>query len=550
MAETQYEDDRAKEIINLHNVEENKMMNFRNLCQQVADLMYPSYNDITVTTTPGRDLSQDVRDPSALFALDKAAAGYIANWIPKDRLFFGIRIANRQIAEMDRTNRWCALAAQVAHDEIFASNYMEELQQTVKCLLAFGLANSYSEFSPVLRSLNFKNWHLSTYIFKENSRGTPDCVSIKFKKTARQLCEEFNSPGQKVIEAASELKTESKQFEFIHIVRPRIKRNRWLIDNLNKPYESVFVNVSEKIVVEEGGYDEQPYTISRWEHSTDKFGRGRGMTVLSLVKELQQMHKDLLEMGNRFNRFPLEVERDNLENDEVDMSPDAKNYVRKIGAIAAINNGVTGNFPVTREILEYFRDMVKNDGFYNDIFSQFRSLKGDRRVTLELELRNQEGLDQLVSSVSNVESEYFTPQLTRVVVLLLKNGRVPPPPPEVMGQDFGIEYMGKLALAAKQYQARGFVQFSQFLTNFKDVYPEAGDIINLDRTIPDVALAFGMKAEHLNTADEIAQMREERKAKEEMMEQIAQMQAQSEAYKNTQKSPEAGSPAAEMAGAV
>jgi len=539
---------KAEEIINLHNSEEAKMFNFRNLCQQVADLMYPSSNDITTTTSPGSDLSLNIRDPSALFALDKAAAGYIANWIPKDRLFCGIRIMDRRVAETDAAKRWCALATQILHDELFASNYMQELQPAVKSLLAFGLANSYSDFSKDLLQLRFRNWHIKTYIFKENSKGVPDCVSVKFTKTARQLCEDFANPGAEVIEAASDLKTESKAFEFIHIVRPRIKRNRWLVDSLNKPYEGLFVNVKEKIIVEEGGYDSQPYTVSRWEHTQDKFGRGRGMAVLSLVKELQQMHVDLLEMGNRFNRFPMEVVRNNLEDDEVDLSPDAKNYVSQLNSIAPIAQGATGNFPVTKEILEYYKDMVVNDGFYNDIFGQFRALKGDRRVTLELELRNQEGLDQLVSSVSNVESEYFTPQLTRCVILLLKNGRIPKPPAELEGQNFGIEYMGKLALAAKQYQARGFVQFSQFVTNFKDVYPGVGDIINLDRTIPDVALAMGMKVEHLNTDEEMAKLREEKKADKEAMMQMAQMQAESQAYKNTTKAPEAGSPA-ETAGA-
>jgi len=499
--------------------------------------------------TPGTDLYQDIRDPTGLFALDKATAGYIANWIPKDRLFCGIRMMDRRLAETSEAKRWTALATQVLHDEIFASNYMQQLQQSVKSLLAFGPCCSFSEFSPVLRSLNFKNWHISSYIFKENSRGVPDCVSVKFKKTARQLCEEFSNPGEKVVNAANELKTESKPFEFIHIVRPRIKRNRWLVDNLNMPYESIFVNVDEKIVVEESGFEEQPYTIARWEQSTDKFGRGRGMAMLSMIKVLQQMHKDLLEMGNRFNRFPLEVVRDNLENDEVDLSPDAKNYVSKVDSIVPIAQGATGNFPVTLDILSMYQDMIKNEGFYNDIFSQFRALKGDRRVQLELELRNQEGLDQLVASVSNVESEFFTPQLTRCVLLLLRNGGIPPPPQELMGQEFSIEYMGKLAMAAKQYQARGFIQFSQFVQNFGQIYPEAVDVINFDRTIPDVALAMGMKVEHLNTPDEMEAKRAKRAEQEQMAMQMAQMEAESQAYKNTQKAAEEGSPAAEMAGA-
>ena len=538
---------KAEEIISLHNHEETKVDNFRDLCQQVADLMYPSNNDITTTKAPGTDLYQDIRDPTSLFALDKATAGYIANWIPKDRLFFGIRIMDRQVAETDVAKRWTALATQIAHDELFASNYMQQLQQSVKSLLAFGPCCSFSEFSPVLRSLNYKNWHIASYVFKENSRGVPDCVSIKFKKTARQLCEEFENPGEKVTEAAGDLRTESKQFEFIHIVRPRIRRNRWLIDNLNKPYESIFVNVDEKIIVEESGFDEQPYTIARWEISTDKFGRGRGMAMLSLTKVLQQMQKDLLEMGNRFNRFPMEIVRDDLENDEVDLSPDAKNYVSKVGSIVPIGNGITGNFPVTKDILIMYQDMIKNEGFYNDIFSQFRSLQGDRRNELELELRNQEGLDQLVSSVSNVESEFFTPQLTRSVLLLLRNGRIPPPPPELRGQEFGIEYMGKLAMAAKQYQARGFVQFSQFAATFQELYPELKYVVNVPRTMPDVATAMGMKVEHLNTPEEIEELKARDEEKEQMAIQMAQMEAESKAYKDTQKSPEEGSPAEQMA---
>ncbi len=542
-------DTRAEEIIQLHNSEESKMANFRNLCQQVADLMYPSANDITTINTPGKDLSLDIRDPTGLLALDRAASGYIANWIPKDRLFFGVRIMDREAGELAPSKRWTALATQIYHDELFSSNYMQQLQQTVKSFLAFGPGCSYSEFSKILLSLNFKNWSMGSFIFKENSRGIPDCVSVKFTKTARQACEEWSNPGEKAIEAASDLKTESKPFEFIHIVRPRINRNRWLIDNLNMPYESLVVNVPEKIVVEESGFDEQPYTVARWELSTDKFGRGRGMAMLSLVKELQQMHKDLLEMSNRFNRFPMEVVRDNLENDDVDLSPDAKNYVSQLDSIRPIAMGATGNFPVTWELLKFYQDTVRNDGFYNDIFGQFRALKGDRRVTLELELRNQEGLDQLVSAVSNIESEFFTPQLTRGLLLLLRNGRIPPPPAELQGKTFGIEYMGKLALAAKQYQARGFVQFSQFALNFKDIYPETKYVINVPRTLTDVALAMGMKVEHLNTPEEAQEMMAKDQEREQMMKQLAQMQAQSQAYKNTQKSPEEGSPAEQqMAG--
>ena len=194
---------RAEEIIQLHAKEESKAQNFRSLCQTVANLMYPSSNDITTLRTPGEDLYIDIRDPTGMTALDKATAGYIANWIPKDRLFFGIRILDRSLAELDAAKRWCTLATQIAHDELFSSNYMQQLQQSVKSLLCFGPCCSFSEFSPKLKSLNFKNWHISSYIFKENSRGIADCVSVKFSNFIEQfgraiLCNMDNCPERKL----------------------------------------------------------------------------------------------------------------------------------------------------------------------------------------------------------------------------------------------------------------------------------------------------------------------------------------------------------------
>ena len=68
MAETT--DKKAEEIIRIADFENGKASNFMNLYQQVADLMYPLENQITFATTPGADKSYDIRDPSAIFALD------------------------------------------------------------------------------------------------------------------------------------------------------------------------------------------------------------------------------------------------------------------------------------------------------------------------------------------------------------------------------------------------------------------------------------------------------------------------------------------------
>ena len=57
--------------------EEAKASNFRNLYQQVADLILPRENQITGQRTPGEDKSLLIRDPTALMDLDDMVSGFV-----------------------------------------------------------------------------------------------------------------------------------------------------------------------------------------------------------------------------------------------------------------------------------------------------------------------------------------------------------------------------------------------------------------------------------------------------------------------------------------
>ncbi len=541
-------DTRAEQIIRMADAEKAKAQNFLNLYQEVANLMYPLENQITAMTSPGQDKSLDIRDPTAIFALDDMVAGLIGTWIPSGRLFFGLKVKDRRVAELDHVKRYLALATQIAHDEMFGSNYLLQLHDTVKALCAFGTGNLFSEWNNKSFGLNYKDHHISTFTIKQNYRGQVDTNILEYDLTARQASEEFKNPGEEVLDAANDTKKESDKFTFIHIVRPRIERNVMFVDNLNMPFESVFVNKKEKLTVEEGGFEEFPFSVPRWEKSScEKYGRGRGTVLLSAVKELQQMHKDFVECGNRWNNPTLEVVDNNIEG-EVTTTPGKLNHVTELNSIQGLQNQIAGNFPITREMLEFQQGIIK-EGFYSDIWRQFGDLKGDRRVTLEIEARLKEGLRRLVSPVTRMEYELFTPHITRSVLLLIRNGRIPYPPAELRGASFGIEYMGELAMAMRDYQSRAFMQFANTVVSLDPVFPGAKDIINIDRTLPDIAIGMGVKVEHLSTPEEIAAARKVRA--EEMQQQKLMMAATAAggAYKDMSGKAEDGSPAAELMGA-
>ena len=539
-------DDKAQKIIALAEAEKNKANNMLDLYQQFADLGYPVESDITTKRIQGEDKSLLIRDPTAMFALDKATSHFIGAWIPREKFFFGLKPANPVIAQKDNVKRYCARVVEIAHDYIFASNYMKQLHNTIKADIGFGTGCSYCDWSNKKQKLIFKDWHVSSYTFKEDEEGLANTVILHYSRTARQLVETYSDPGKEVIEAAEKLENESKVFPVIHIVRPRLRNTYKLIGNSNMPFESVIVNKNEKHTIEEGGFEEFPFAVSRWEQaSCEKWGRGRGIAMLSLIKELQQMRKDYMDVTNRMaGHSPYEVVANNVEG-EVNMKPDGRTDVLERNSINPLHPMLQGNFTVNKEALEDQRNIIR-EGFYMDVFSQFANLKGDRRVQLEIELRYKESLRALISPVARIEDEHFTPQLSRVINILIRKGKAPPPPPELRGQRYGIEYMGELAMAIRDMQARGFERAMGLLGNMAPTFPNVVDEINLDRSLPDILLNYGMKVEHLNTPEEKAALRQARAQKQQQEQAMMAAQAASKAIKDTSKKPDEGSPAEAM----
>ena len=288
-----------------------------------------------------------------------------------------------------------------------------------------------------------------------------------------------------------------------------------------------------------------PYAVPRWKKSSnEKYGRGQGTIALSVSKELQQLHADFIECGNKWNNPPRETLTGAVEG-KVDVRPGANNSVTQMGSIKALDDGIRGNFNITEKSLEFLQGIIHRI-FFVDVFAPLANLPGDRRTTVEIRERVKQAVKKLAGPIYRLQSELFTPIITRSVLILIRNGVIPKPPIELEGRGFGIEYISELALAMRDQQSQAFQQFANLVSALDPVFPGAKDIINIDRALPDIAFTFGMKVEHLSTAEEIAEarrIREEELAAQKAL-QVAQVAAQG--YGQTTKAPEEGS----LAGAV
>ncbi len=543
-------DDRAKEIIAEQEREKTKAANFMNLYQEVADHMIPHENQIIGVRTPGEDKSQQIFDPTAQLDLEDMVSGLSAVFFPAGELAFGLTVKDREIARLDNVKRYLALATQITHDELFASNFMLQLNETLLSLIGFGTGNLFSEWN---LGLNFKDWDVSFYTIKQNNKGLIDTVILKFPLTARQAVQEFgeDNVGEKVLGSFKDFEKQGDKFQFIHRIGPRGERNKRLTDSLNMPWESVFVNVEEQMTIEgidpkgdlnEGGFPEFPNAIARWKKSSNEtWGRGQGTIALSVSKELQQMHSDFVECGNKWNNPPRQTLSGSIEG-PVDVRPGANNIVTQIDAIRALDQGLRGNFPITKDMLEFIQD-ISHRIFFVDVFAPLANLPGDRRTTVEIRERVRQAAKKLAGPIYRLQSELLTPVITRSVLLLIRNGVIPRPPAELQGQGFGIEYISELALAMRDQQSQAFLRLAGLVTELDATFPGARDILNIDRALPDIAFTFGAKVEHLSTPEEIKAAREQRAIDLAAKQAMEAIQTGSQAYGQTTAKPEEGSPA-------
>lgn len=533
----------AQELIAWYDHEEAKSANFRTLYQNVADLIFPRESTITTMRSPGEEFK--ISDPTGEMASIEMASGLFINWFPPGQRFYNVVMSDRRLNEIDDVKRALGKITEISHEKRANSNFVLQANETLRSLTAFGTGNMFSEWIPGI-GLNYKDWDVGFYVMLQNISGIVDTMLIKYPMTARQATQEKKweglDVGKSIIEAMKDIKKQNDIFWFIRIIQPREKRNS-LTDNLNMPFESIDINIKDQLIILESGFEEFPHQVPRWSQSSNEvWGRGPGTIALSTVRGLQLMKNDLIECAQKWNNPPREI----LESFEgkVKTFPKALNWVTEAGTIKAIDEGIRGNFPISKDILEMERDEVRKI-FLNDIFIQLRDLKGDRRNELEIRARLTEGLQRLGLSYGKLTEEWLNPLVTRDILLLQRNGELPSLPPEMQGKSFKIEYVGRLAMELKGQQARGFQQWVGNGVEIDPVFPVT-DNIRFDEGFRRLGETLGVSIEDIATPEEVQEKRDERQAKLEAQQalEVAAMAAQG--YGQTTKAPEEGS----LAGAV
>jgi len=536
--------DRAIELLAVYDNEFRKDSNFRNIYQEVADVMFPRENQITTTRAKGAVIGREIVDTTGITASIDMAAGLSINLFPPNDKFYNIIMEDAELNKIDAVKRKLGQITEISHEKRANSNFMLQANETLRSLGTFGTGNMFSEWKPGI-GLNYKDYDIGMYTFLENDLGLVDTMMIEFPFTAKQAFQKWgDEAGKTVLEKMKDPKTSSDEFKFVWITRPRDLAKQKGDDKLGMPFETFFISRTDKIVVEEGGYPEFPFQVPRWtKSSAEKWGRGVGTIAVGVVKTLQTQRYALTDCAALHNNPPKEV----LESfeQEVRVRPGDLNFVSEMNSIQAIQQQALGNFVITKDILEMDQNTVRKM-FYNDAFNQLEQLKGDRRNELEIRSRLAEGLRKLVMPVGRIQAEWLTGLVKRDIGLLTRNGvfgDINEFPPEMRGRAFKVEYVGRLALELQAAQSMGWLRWIQEGIDIESMIPGTLDNVDVDGGYRRRGITLGVSVEDMASEEERDEKRRLRAEKEAERKALEMAQLAGQAYPGATKTPEKGSPA-------
>lgn len=537
----------AKEIIALRDREKARQANFRNLWQSVADLMFPQTFPISTVLTPGGELMTGLFDSTAVEEGENMASGITNNLFPAGQRFFSLSPAGDARDNKEAEN-YLYYLTEKAHEHIANSNFQAQVSNTIHYWLMFGTGCLYVDYDPAI-GLYYRDYAIGTFQCMESASGIIDSIIFTMPLTARQIVEKWGNDeekvGKSVIQALERPDSENQEFSVIHVIQPRrdFDANPNLRVPARDPWASIFVQEKDAVVLENGGFDEFPFAVPRYQVIyREVYGRGRGTMLLPQVRVLNRLAKDYMEMSNKWVNPPLEV-LDTFDG-IVDVTPGAINHVTQMQSIRGVDYTSRGAYPVTKDILEYNREAIRQ-GFFKNAFEALTPLSGDRRTTTEIIERLKEGMKKLNKPIGRLFTELLEPIVNGSIKLLIQNGQVQRPPMPISAK---IEFVNPLALALRDQQSRGLQYWVMALGEMEAIFPGVKDNCDYDEAARDLGRALGVKATHLRDLPERDKLRKQRQEQLAQQQQLAAMEAMGKTYNQGTKSPEGGSPASKLMG--
>jgi len=508
------------------------------LDQYFQDLMYyslPRKAYITRIKSVGNRIPTDIYDSTAILSNAYFAAGMQAYMSSPQTRWMTIAIKNRNYMTSQAVLKYLRDTEDVLYAMINSSNFYQEDVEGYLTLGSIGTDILYGEDDPT-DDIRLHDMNIENVIIMEDSARRVKTAYIEYEFDASQAVEKFGKDklSDKVLESFIKIDFK-KKFKFLFCVLPRAVYDQSKKTSKNMPYAAIWIERDEKKIVREGGFREFPFFVSRFAVAKNSpYGYSPMMNVLPDVQMLNQIEYTTA-IGAQLEIAPPVEIPDEAFLRPYNFNPRGRN-IRNVGFpnehITPINMGARTQIGV--DYLEYKKTTIQQT-FYNDLF--LSSPQVGNRTATEVSIANNQRMQMLGSAVGNIMREKLSPFIERVYAIAAKNNKLPPLPPELIGQEYVIEYVSPLARAQKHLELQNLGDAMAVIGQFAELqlasgqFPEVLDKLNLDEATDYVAEMTNIAPKVIRDDAEVEEMRDGRAQQQEAQAQIQMIGEGAEAAK-------------------
>ncbi len=512
-----------EEIIKRVDKLSSERQNYNVFWQDVAKYIVPRKAYITRTRTPGAKYDYDIYDTTAMMANIILAAGLHSYLTNPNSKWFSLRVQDEVANKDEDVKLWLSDTEGRIYNTLNASNFNQQIHELYLDLGAFGVACMYEEEDPK-NNVRFYTRDIAEIYLCENEREEVDTVYRKFTLTARQAFDKWGEKAGEVVKNFYDKKEYDKSVTFIHCVTPRYVRDISKENSRDMPFESTYIEVSKKHLVNESGYQEFPYFTPRFnKNSGEVWGSSPGMVSYSDIRMLNEMVKVLIRAAQKIVDPPIVLPHDGFIL-PIKYGPGALNFRTKNTANDKIEPlGTYANIPVGMEIINDYRNLIKKN-YFVDLFLLLADPARKDMTATEVMQRVEEKMLILAPVLGRLMNEFLDPLINRTFAILWRTNKISPPPDILQGLPYEIEYISPLARSQKLDQMKSINSFLTLISQMAAVKPDVLDNVNEDEVVKNIQDLYGVNPKFVRGEDEVKAIREARALQIQQQQQMATLQ--------------------------
>lgn len=527
----------AQKIIDIYNAGDGDKGTLRSHLSEIADYMVPAAQSVFTQATPGGKRMSKIYDGTAIRALRTFANGLYGHLTNPASPWFELTCKNKSIAEVANVKYWLADTTERMRSAINTSNAAASFHEIY---FQEGWTGTGILFTEPGRKylLNFQTFNVANCVITEDAQGCVDGIYRLIKYTAPQMVQQWPQTCPEKVTKAVKKDDKTTKFEVIHAVYPRNDYDWRKMDNMNMPWSSAYIERESKVILSEGGFNEFPFSVPRWEKEEGSaYGRGPAMDALPDVKMLNQICYDNLRGMQKVVDPPIFASKESaLSTNRT--APGTIIYHKSGEKPEPFLTG--GRLDWALEVENQRRQAIK-EAFYTDLFMLLAQDQDKTKTAYEVSKLVEEKLTLLGPALGRQQTEFFDPMLNRVFWILFRSGHIQPPPQELYNQGLEINYIGRLALAMKSVETQAAVNTITIAKDIYEIRPDIFDNFNVDEFIQGTALRNGTPIKYMNPPDTRDKIRADRAQQQQQQADTETALAIAGQIPNLSKAPEPGS---------